>query len=86
MENTTLILIGIFLFGFASLFVIYKKMNPGFGNTNLKIYGITIVVIAALILAVSDIAPEKTAACFGILGSIGGYLFGIKESNNGNKP
>ena len=76
----------IFCFGSACLFVIYKKMNAGFGNTNLKIYGITLVVIAGLILSVSDVAAEKTAACFGILGSIGGYIFGIKENSNDNTP
>jgi hypothetical protein len=81
MDKQSIILFGIFLFGFASLFVIYNKMKEGFGNTNLKIYGITIIVFAALILAISDVAAEKTAACFGILGAIGGYLFGIRDKD-----
>lgn len=55
-------------------------MNAGFGAYNLKAYGITLVVFASLVVLLSDISPEKTAACFGILGSIAGYLFGIKET------
>lgn len=81
MEYKHFILAGIILLAIISMYVIFKKMKEGFGNTNLKIYGITIVVFASLFLAVSDIPAEKTAACFGILGAIGGYLFGIKDNN-----
>jgi len=81
MEYKHYILIAIVLLAITSMIIIYKKMKEGFGQTNLKIYGITIIVFAALLLAVSDVPAEKTAACYGILGAIGGYLFGIKENN-----
>lgn len=80
MEYKHYILIAIALLAVASMFIIYKKMKEGFGQTNLKIYGITIVVFSALLLAISEVPAEKTAACYGILGAIGGYLFGIKEN------
>lgn len=80
MDKNIIILIGVFLLAFASLFFLYKKMKEGFGPTNLKIYGITLIIFAALLVSLSDIPSEKTAACYGILGAIGGYLFGLKSS------
>ena len=81
MDKSILILIGVFIFCFLTLLLLYKKMKDGFGTYNLKIFGITLIVFASVIVALSDISADKTAACFGILGSIGGYLFGLKNSD-----
>ena len=80
MDKNLILLIGVFIFWFLTLLLIYKKMKEGFGAYNLKIYGITLIVFASLIIVLADISAEKTAACFGIFGSIGGYLFGLKNS------
>lgn len=84
MEYKHFILIATMIIALSSMFIIYHKMNVGFGNTNLKIYGITIVVFAGLILSLSDVTGDKTAAYFSILGGIAGYLFGLKDSSNNN--
>lgn len=80
MDKNVLILIGVFVLALVSLLFLYKKMKEGFGPTNLKIYGITLIIFAALLLSLSDIPSEKTAACYGILGAIAGYLFGLKSN------
>ena len=54
-------------------------MKDGFGNYNLKVYGITLVALLVVILAVSPIETTNLSPAYGILGAIAGYLFGLKK-------
>jgi hypothetical protein len=77
-DITIYIVAGIILIAFIILFA---KMNKGFGTYNLKVFGITLVASLASILVLSDIPQTNLTAIFGILGTIIGYLFGIKGKN-----
>lgn len=78
MENFTLYIIcGIIILSFILLFC---KMKKGVGNYNLKIYGITLVVSLASLLALCDIPQTNLTAVYGIFGAIIGYLFGLKSN------
>jgi len=80
MENKILLsIIGIIVLAFILLFV---KMKKGIGTFNLKVFGITLVVSLASILVLSDIPQTSLTAIFGILGTIIGYLFGIKNNTD----
>lgn len=67
------------LIGGGCLFGIFRQMKDGFGEFNTKVYGITIIAILVVILALSDIDTAKLAPAYGILGAIAGYLFGLKK-------
>ena len=77
-DITIYIVAGIILIAFIILFA---KMNKGFGTYNLKVFGITLVASLASILVLSDIPQTNLTAIFGVLGTIIGYLFGIKGKN-----
>lgn len=79
MDKNLLLIIIIAVIGSGSLFGIFFKMKEGFGPFNLKVYGLTIVVLFSAIITLSEIPVEKLAACFSILGAIAGYLFGLKK-------
>ena len=55
-------------------------MNIGIGEFNLKIYGITLVCILVVLLAISPIENQNLSPAFGILGVVAGYLFGLKNN------
>lgn len=79
MENKILLsLLLIIVLAFIFLFV---KIKNGIGTFNLKVFGITLVASLASILVLSDIPPTSLTAIFGILGTIIGYLFGLKSKN-----
>jgi len=78
-DITIYIVAGIILLAFILLFV---KMNKGIGTFNLKVFGITLVASLASILVLSDIPQTNLTAAFGILGTIIGYLFGIKNKKD----
>lgn len=81
-ENKILFtIIVIILFAFILLFC---KMNKGIGVHNTKIFGITFVASLGTILSLSDISQNNLTAIYGILGTIIGYLFGLK--NEDKKP
>ena len=78
-ENKILFTVfGIILFAFILLFF---KMNKGIGLHNTKIFGITFVASLGTILALSDISQNNLTAIYGILGTIIGYLFGLKDES-----
>ncbi|WP_164977529.1 hypothetical protein [Ancylomarina salipaludis] len=54
-------------------------MKNGIGKYNLKVYGITIIALLISVLAISPIEASNLAPAYGILGAIGGYLFGLKD-------
>ncbi len=78
-DMTIYIIAGIILLAFILLFV---KMNKGIGTFNLKVFGITLVASLASVLVLSDIPQNNLTAAFGILGTIIGYLFGIKNKKD----
>ena len=69
--------IGVIAIG--AFIVLNNKMKIGFGNFNLKVYGITLISLLVVILAISPIEAEKLSPAYGILGAIVGYLFGLKK-------
>jgi hypothetical protein len=80
MENKILLsVLGIIVLAFILLFV---KMKNGMGTFNLKVFGITLVASLASILVLSEIPPTSLTAIFGILGTIIGYLFGLKNKTD----
>jgi hypothetical protein len=60
MENKLIIVFVVAALGAGSLFGIFKQMKDGFGPYNLKVYGLTLVTILTVILALSDIPTDKT--------------------------
>jgi len=77
LENKILLsVLGIIILAFILLFM---KMKNGIGTFNLKVFGITLVASLASILVLSEIPPTSLTAIFGILGTIIGYLFGLKN-------
>ena len=65
--------------GFVTLIGVFYRMEHGFGPFNLRVVGIVLIATLASLLALHD-ANSLTAA-MGILGSIAGYLFGIKDKD-----
>lgn len=86
MNTNTLIIIIISIISSIALIGIFFKMKEGFGPFNLKVYGLTIVITIASLLVLSNVSSDQLTACFGLLGTIAGYLFGMKvEKKNTNK-
>jgi hypothetical protein len=81
MEKNIVVLIIVAVIAAGSLFGIFYKINKGFGPFNLKVYGLTFVITISALLVLSDVQTEKLTACFGILGTIAGYLFGLKKED-----
>jgi hypothetical protein len=54
-------------------------MKDGFGNFNLKVFGITLISLLVTVLAISPVASTNLSPAYGILGAIAGYLFGLKK-------
>ena len=79
MEKFHIIVALISIISIGSLFILFKKMKVGFGNYNIKVYGITLVAILVTILAISPIETTNLSPAYGILGAIAGYLFGLKK-------
>lgn len=78
-DKNFITIILVVVFGFTCLIGIFYKMNKGFGPFNLKVYGLTIVIIFISILGLSSVSSDKLTPCFSILGAIAGYLFGLKK-------
>jgi len=83
-DTKMIYLISTVIIGVIALIGVFKKMNGGFGPFNLKVYGLTLVVIISAILVLSDIEVNKLTASYSILGAIAGYLFGISNSKDKN--
>ena len=54
-------------------FIYQEKMTELFA---FRLIAFTIVVIAALVLAVSTVGPDKVAPAFGVVGLVAGYAAG----------
>ena len=67
------------IMGIGAMVILGLKMKGGFGNYNLKVYGITLVALLVVILAISPMEAAKLSPAYGILGAIAGYLFGLKK-------
>jgi hypothetical protein len=85
MERQTLLILIITGIGLLTLVGVLCKMKGGFGSNNLRVYGLTLIIIVGALLALSDIGTEKLLPSFSILSGIAGYLFGLKnpKGNNG---
>jgi len=81
MDKNLIIIIIIAILGLGCLIGVFKQMKDGFGPYNLKVYGLTFVVIIFAILILSDIQLEKLTICFSILSTFAGYLFGLKKDD-----
>jgi hypothetical protein len=66
--------------GVGTLGGVFYRMKNGFGPFNLKVVGIVLIAILAVILGVTKEA--NYAAAMGILGAIAGYLFGAKSGDD----
>jgi hypothetical protein len=74
-----LLIVIVAVLGFTCLVFLFKKMKDGFGPFNLKVYGLTIIIVLAALLVLSDLTSEKLLPCFSLLSAIAGYLFGLKK-------
>jgi hypothetical protein len=62
---------------------VFWKMKPGIGPNNLQAVGIVLVAFLASVLSI--LRPDGLNAAMGILGAIGGYLFGMKSGSSTQK-
>ena len=79
METNSLALIITSVILIIALIFLYLKMNNGFGPFNLKVYGLTLIIGFTVIISLTDVGSEKLNACYGILGAMAGYLFGLNK-------
>lgn len=63
--------------GGITLIGVFIRMQGGFGPFNLRAVGIIFIATIAPLLALKD--SGSLTAAMGILGTIAGYLFGIKD-------
>lgn len=57
--------------------VVMLKLGKGWGQSNKQIVGLTLIIIAGLFLVAGNYTQDNSAPMFGLLGAIGGYLFGV---------
>jgi hypothetical protein len=70
--------------GALTLAGVFWKMKEGFGQYNLRAVGIVLIATLASLLALRD--GGALTAAMGILGGIGGYLFGIRDDPASKTP
>lgn len=63
---------------------VFWKMKPGFGPNNLQAVGIVLIAFLASVLSI--LRPDGLNAAMGILGAVGGYLFGMRSNPPDVKP
>lgn len=72
--------LAILVFGAIVLAIEMWAKTPGWGTDSTRIVGLTLVVVAALFLAIAfaqmRASQELAAAAFGLLGVVAGYLVG----------
>jgi hypothetical protein len=80
MGTVSILAFGLVVVGLEVLVMIKRKR--GWGPQSSQIVGLTLVVIAALVLVTSQqVQQEKASAAFGLLGTIAGYLLGRSDRN-----
>jgi hypothetical protein len=67
-----------------TLIGVFWKMKPGFGPNNLQAVGIVLIAFLASVLSI--LRPDGLNAAMGILGAVGGYLFGMRSNPPDVKP
>jgi hypothetical protein len=67
-----------------TLIGVFWKMKPGFGPNNLQAVGIVLIAFLASVLSI--LRPDGLNAAMGILGAVGGYLFGMRSNPSDVKP
>lgn len=80
MEQVDIAMIAVIVLSTIALIGVLYKMKSGFGPFNLKVFGLTFVVGLAAILCFSEIEKEILLPCFGLLGTVVGYLLGITQN------
>jgi hypothetical protein len=65
-------------FGALCMVGVLWRMGKGFGPFNLRAVGIVLIATLSSLLAMHD--SGSLTAAMGILGAIGGYLFGLRDS------
>jgi hypothetical protein len=72
--------IAILIFGVIVIALEIWGKQPGYGEQTIRLIGITLVIVVAALLVslvtLMKISGEQTAAAFGLLGAVAGYLFG----------
>jgi hypothetical protein len=63
---------------------VFWKMKAGFGPNNLQAVGIVLIAFLASVLSI--LRPDGLNAAMGILGAVGGYLFGMKSTSSEARP
>jgi hypothetical protein len=79
LNNATIGLIAVILFGILAGIAAIIKMQGGFGKNNTRVFGIILVATFTTVLALST--GDNVSAAMGILGAIAGYLFGVTTTN-----
>lgn len=77
--------VAVLLFGAFIFFVVVAlqfKLNHGWGLHTTRIAGFTLLITSALFLVTADLQTESLSAAFTLLGTVAGYLFGIKDKEN----
>ena len=80
LNNATIGLIAVILFGILAGIAAIIKMQGGFGKNNTRVFGIILVATFTTVLALST--GDNVSAAMGILGAIAGYLFGVTTTNS----
>ncbi len=78
MTDLQWVLIIIAILSLVIIIGIFKNMKEGFGQNNIRIIVITIVCVFATFLAL--LKEQGITPAIGILGSVAGYIFGLKDN------
>ncbi len=74
---------GLIIVGLEILVMLIRK--KGWGELSSRLVGITIVVVAAIFLVVTNIALERITLAVGLLGTVAGYLLGKNDKDKTTK-
>ena len=74
-----ILIFGVIIIGLEILVMI--KLQKGWGDNSVKIIGLTLMLIMALVVVFSKVEIEKVTAIIGLLGTIAGYLMGKNDLN-----
>jgi hypothetical protein len=82
----SLIPIGILAAGFSTVSVVIKQQTNEISPQALRAIGLVLVIMALLFLTsmitLVNLSGEQSAAAFGLLGTVTGYVFGHDPKSN----
>ena len=81
-EAIGVLLFGAFVLGIEVAVMIFR--GRGWGPLSVRIFGVSLIVVATIFLAVSAIPGDRLSAAYAILGGAFGFLAG--RSGNQDKP